>query len=62
MKRFANFACLFPVKTTTAKEVIVKLYKQKHTLGNLERIICDRGAAAAFISNELKECSDSEGI
>ena len=36
---FSKFNWLCYVKTTTVKEVIAKLGKQKHTFGNFEQII-----------------------
>lgn len=60
MDEFTKFAWLYPVKTTSSKEIIEKL---KNLIGNFEtpkRIISDKGTA--FTSNEFKEFCKEERI
>lgn len=57
---FTKFIWLYPVKNTTAEEVITKLNQQSITFGNPRRIISDRGPA--FTSNIFKEYCNTENI
>lgn len=57
---FTKFVWLYPVKSTTSKEVISKLELQKSIFGNPVQIISDKGSA--FTSNEYQEYCKSEGI
>lgn len=50
---FTKFIWLYPVKSTTSKEVIDKLELQKSVFGNPSYIISDRGTA--FTSNEFED-------
>ncbi|GJQ68691.1 hypothetical protein Trydic_g8481 [Trypoxylus dichotomus] len=50
---FSKFVWLYPVKSTTSKEVIVKLQIQQKNFGNPVLIISDRGTA--FISDEFNQ-------
>lgn len=51
---------MYPVKSTTAKDVISKLEIQKSIFGNPAQIISDRGSA--FTSNEYQDYCKNEGI
>jgi len=50
---FMKFVWLYPVKSTTSKEVTEKLELQKTVFGNPSCIIIDRGTA--FTSNEFED-------
>lgn len=57
---FTKFIWLYPVKSTTSKEVISKLELQKTVFGNPAQIISDKGSA--FTSNEYQDYCKDEGI
>lgn len=57
---FTKFVWIYPVKATTAEEVLQKLEIQETTFGNPARIMSDRGAA--FTSTAFKDYCESEGI
>lgn len=57
---FTKFVWLFPVKSTTSREVISKLELQKSIFGNPAQIISDKGTA--FTSAEYQEYCKDEGI
>lgn len=57
---FTKFVWIYPVKSTTAEEVLQKLEVQKVCFGNPVRIISDRGAA--FTSAMFQEYCEREGI
>lgn len=55
---FTKFIWLFPVKSTTAEEVIKKLKIVANTFGNPRRIVSDRGAA--FTSKAFEDyCAEN---
>ena len=55
-----KFTWLYPTKSTTSREVIHRLDKQKHIFGNPVRIISDRGTA--FTSQEFQDYCEREKI
>ena len=57
---FTKFVWLYPVKSTTANEVISKLELQKSVFGNPVQIISDKGSA--FTSKEYQEYCKNEAI
>jgi Integrase core domain. len=57
---FTKFTWLYPTKSTTTEETIVRLTKQAATFGNPRRIVTDRGAA--FTSNAFKDYCANESI
>ncbi|KAG5878072.1 hypothetical protein JTB14_031507 [Gonioctena quinquepunctata] len=57
---FSKFTWLYACKSTTTKEVIDCLEKQKQVFGNPSRIITDRGTA--FTAEEFKNYCIDEGI
>lgn len=57
---FTKFVWLYPVKSTTSREVITKLETQKATFGNPFQIITDK--ETAFTSQEFKEYCSGENI
>lgn len=57
---FTKFIKLFPVKTTSSKEVIGCLTKYFQAYSRPVRIVSDRGTA--FTSNEFKEFSEENNI
>lgn len=57
---FTKFVWLYPVKSTTSREVISKLELQKSIFGNPAQIISDKGTA--FTSSEYQEYCKDEGI
>lgn len=57
---FTKFVWLYPVKSTTSKEVISKLELQKAIFGNPMQIISDKGSA--FTSHEYQDYCRNEGI
>lgn len=57
---FTKFVWLFPVKTTTSKETLLKFSILQQIFGNPERVITDRGTA--FTSNEFKKYCEDENI
>jgi len=57
---FTKFVWVYPVKSTTSREVINKLELQKTTFGNPSQIVADRGTA--FTSQEFKDYCISENI
>jgi len=57
---FTKFVWLYPVKSTTTKEVIEKLELQKTVFGSPSCIISDRGTA--FTSNEFEDYCYQEDI
>ncbi|XP_037297451.1 uncharacterized protein K02A2.6-like [Manduca sexta] len=57
---FTKFVWLFPCKSTTTKEVLIKLEVLQQTFGNPERVITDRGTA--FTSNDFQQYCIREGI
>lgn len=57
---FSKFTWIYPVKSTTAEEVLDKLKHQESTFGNPSRVIVDRGAA--FRSMIFKEYCESRNI
>lgn len=57
---FTKFVWLYPTKSTSTREVIDKLNRQKYIFGNPMRIISDRGTA--FTSQEFQEYCDQEKI
>lgn len=57
---FTKFCWLYPTKTTSAREVIVKLQMQSVVFGNPVRIISDRGSA--FTSDDFKNYCEAEKI
>lgn len=57
---FTKFVWLYPVKSTTSKEVILKLELQKSMFGNPGCIISDRGTA--FTSSEFEDYCTEENI
>lgn len=60
MDSFSKFVWIYPVKSTTADEVIKKLDLQKSVFGSPKRIISDRGSA--FTSTAFDLYCESEGI
>lgn len=57
---FTKFVWLYPTKTTTSKETLSKLDKQKQIFGSPSYIITDRGTT--FSSDEFKKYCDDESI
>ncbi|XP_055622399.1 uncharacterized protein LOC129765966 [Toxorhynchites rutilus septentrionalis] len=57
---FTKFVWIYPVKSTTAEEILQKLEIQKATFRNPARIISDRGAA--FTSKAFQKYCEAEGI
>lgn len=57
---FTKFCWLYPTKSTTANEVIVKLSNQSVNFGNPAFIISDRGSA--FTSQDFVKYCEDEGI
>lgn len=57
---FTKFTWLFPVKSTTAKETIMKMQIHQQTFGNPARIVTDRGTA--FTANDFEEYCVNENI
>lgn len=57
---FTKFVWLYPVKSTSTKEVIDKLKLQNITFGNPVRIISDKGTA--FTSNDFQTYCQDENI
>lgn len=57
---FTKFIWLYPVKSTTSREVIAKLEVQKAVFGNPAQVVSDRGTA--FTSNEFEEYCRAENI
>lgn len=57
---FTKFTWIFPTKTTTTQEVIVKLEVLQQTFGNPKRIVSDRGTA--FTSQDFKKYCEKEAI
>lgn len=57
---FTKFVWLYPVKSTTSKEVISKLELQKSVFGNPGCIISDRGTA--FTSSEFEDYCNKENV
>uniref|UniRef100_A0A6P7GF93 Uncharacterized protein K02A2.6-like n=1 Tax=Diabrotica virgifera virgifera TaxID=50390 RepID=A0A6P7GF93_DIAVI len=57
---FTKFVWLYPTKSTTTKEVISCLEKQRRIFGNPSRMITDRGTA--FRSEEFERYCQEENI
>lgn len=57
---FTKFTWIFPVKSTTSKELIEKLKIHQQLFGNPRRIVTDRGAA--FTSGDFREYCEEEKI
>lgn len=57
---FFKFVWIYPTKTTNTKEVLKKLRNQQKILGNLRRIITDRGSA--FTSVDFQNYCNEENI
>lgn len=57
---FTKFVWLYPTKSVTAEETILKLKIQQKTFGNPKRIVSDKGSA--FKANIFKEFCDEEKI
>lgn len=57
---FSKYVWLYPTKSTTSREVILKLEMQKQNFGNPSHIISDRGTA--FSSQEFSNYCQEEGI
>lgn len=57
---FSKFTWLYPVKSTSTEDALVRLRKQAAVFGNPRRIIADRGSA--FRSNAFKEYCVEENI
>lgn len=57
---FTKFVWLYPVKTTSTKEVIDKLTLQQTNFGNPKNIVSDRGTA--FTSKDFQKFCEENNI
>lgn len=57
---FTKFVWIYPVKNTSAKEVLQRLEKQQEVFGVPVRIVSDRGAA--FTSGGFREYCEHNGV